>query len=53
MRVKLPGNRSIVIDSKVSLKSYEDALKTTKETERKAFLKLYSTQIKVRVRVMV
>ncbi len=37
--VKLPGNRNIIVDSKVSLTAYAAAVSTDKEEEKKQYLK--------------
>ena len=46
MVIRLHGNRSVIIDSKISLSKYEEALKCTDEIERRAKLKLYAAVIK-------
>ena len=40
------GKRTIVIDSKVSLTKFEEALTTTNESEKKVKLKEYAALIK-------
>jgi DNA recombination protein RmuC len=44
--INLPDNKHIVIDSKVSLISYERAVNANSETERQAYLKDYLISIK-------
>jgi DNA recombination protein RmuC len=46
MTVKLPGGRRIVVDSKVSLSAYLDAVSATSEDERKARLAKHGQQIR-------
>lgn len=44
--VKFPGNKSIIIDSKVSLKNYVDFCSATNDVERKEHLKKHLSSIK-------
>ena len=44
--VKFPDGKSIVVDSKVSLKSYIDYCNTDNSNEKKDFLKLHITSVK-------
>lgn len=44
--VRLPGERSIVVDSKVSLHAYLEALETEDAQERKAKLALHARQLR-------
>ena len=46
MVIRLHGNRSIIIDSKMSLAKYEEALKCFDEVERRAKLKQYAAVIR-------
>ena len=46
MVIRLHGNRSIIIDSKMSLVKYEEALKCSDEVERRAKLRQYAAVIK-------
>ncbi len=47
--VKLPGGKSIVVDSKVSLKAYLEAFETTDEDVRAARLKEHAAQVRTHV----
>jgi len=49
MIVKLPGGKSIVVDSKVSLKAYLEAFETTDEDVRAARLKEHAAQVRTHV----
>jgi DNA recombination protein RmuC len=44
--VKLPGGKSVVVDSKVSLKAYLEAFETTDEGVRAARLKEHAAQVR-------
>ena len=46
MIVRLPNGRVIVVDSKVSLKAYLDAVESTDESARVVFLKMHAKQIR-------
>jgi DNA recombination protein RmuC len=46
MIVRLPNGRAIVVDSKVSLKAYLDAIEAPEESARTAFLKIHAKQIR-------
>jgi DNA recombination protein RmuC len=46
MIVRLPNGRAIVVDSKVSLKAYLDAIEAPDELSRTAFLKTHAKQIR-------
>jgi DNA recombination protein RmuC len=46
MIVRLPNGRAIVVDSKVSLKAYLDAIEAPEESARTAFLKTHAKQIR-------
>jgi DNA recombination protein RmuC len=51
MMIYLPGNRSVIIDSKAPLIKYQNAISNSlNETERKANLKDYAAQIKAHVK---
>ncbi|PTS80204.1 DNA recombination protein RmuC [Sphingomonas sp. HMWF008] len=47
--VRVPGGRSLVIDSKVSLNAYQDAFGATDEMERATGLKHHATAIRAHV----
>ena len=49
MVVHLPGNRNIVIDSKVPLSAYLDAVEADSEEKTKQFLKLHAGQVKAHI----
>ncbi len=44
--IKLPGNRTVIVDSKVPLLSYMEAFETTNEDERKALLLKHSQAVR-------
>jgi DNA recombination protein RmuC len=46
MIVRLPNGRAIVVDSKVSLKAYLDAIEAPDESSRVVFLKAHAKQIR-------
>jgi DNA recombination protein RmuC len=48
--IRLPGNRSIVIDAKTSLAAYLDAVDATEEAERDRHLALHAAQIRGHVK---
>jgi DNA recombination protein RmuC len=50
MIVRLPGNRSLVVDAKVPLTAYLDAVATTDESVRRAALQRHSQQLGEHVR---
>ena len=52
MIVKLPGNRSIIVDAKTPVSQYMKALEAPTEDERKEIMKTYATQIKETVRAL-
>jgi DNA recombination protein RmuC len=47
MTIRLPGDRTIVVDSKVSLKAYLEAMDATDEARRSACLKEHADQIRL------
>ncbi len=49
MVVHLPGNRNIVIDSKVPLSAYLDALEADNEEKTKQFLNVHAGQVKAHI----
>jgi DNA recombination protein RmuC len=49
MVIHLPGNRRIVVDSKVSLSAYLDAIESTDEATRAAGLKRHAEQVRAHV----
>lgn len=52
MIVKLPGNRSIIVDAKTPVSQYMKALEAHTEDERKEIMKTYASQIKDTVRAL-
>ena len=46
MIVKLPGNRSVIVDAKTPISQYLKALEAPTEDERKELMKTYAAQIK-------
>ncbi|MFN5183976.1 MAG: DNA recombination protein RmuC, partial [Bacteroidota bacterium] len=46
MLVKLPGQRTLVVDSKVPLAAYMQAFETVDENEKKAFLKKHADAVR-------
>ncbi|MFW5660902.1 MAG: DNA recombination protein RmuC [Oceanicaulis sp.] len=48
--IKLPGGGRFVIDSKVALTAYLDAVEATDEQSRREFLKRHAAQVKTHVR---
>lgn len=50
--IRLPGDRQIVIDSKVSLASYMAAVNSEDETERAAHLKAHATSVQRHVNTL-
>ena len=48
--VHMPGNRDIIIDSKVSLNSWHDYANTKNETEKKLYLKKFLESVKTFLR---
>lgn len=48
--VRLPGDREIIIDSKVSLKAYEQACRTDDRDDEKAFTQQHLNSIKQHIR---
>lgn len=49
MVVNLAGGRQVVVDAKVPLEAYLDALEVTDETERQARLKVHAQQVRAHV----
>jgi DNA recombination protein RmuC len=47
--LRMPGGKALVIDSKVSLSAYADAVAADTEEEREAFLKLHARNVRARV----
>ncbi|PZD77885.1 DNA recombination protein RmuC [Mesonia sp. K7] len=47
--IKLPGNKKMIIDSKVSLNAYEKYMNETDDKEREGFLKSHLLSVKNRV----
>lgn len=50
MIVKLPGNRNIIVDAKVPLSAYLDALETNSEKEKDAFLETHAKHIQTHIK---
>jgi DNA recombination protein RmuC len=50
--VNLPGDRCIIIDSKVPLSSYLDATQSTEEAARQNFLRLHAKQVREHVKLL-
>jgi DNA recombination protein RmuC len=50
--IRLPGNRSIIVDSKVALSGYLDAMDATDEAAREAHLKKHAAELKAHVRAL-
>ena len=50
MIVKLPGNRSIIVDAKTPVSQYLKALEAQTEDERREIMKTYATQIRETIR---
>jgi len=48
--INLPGGRCIVVDSKVALSGYLDAMEATDEVAREGFLKKHAAELKAHVR---
>ncbi len=48
--INLPGDRCIVVDSKVALSGYLDAVEATDEASREAFLKKHASELKGHVK---
>ena len=48
--INLPGGRCIVVDSKVALSGYLDAMEATEEAAREAFLKKHAAELKGHVK---
>lgn len=48
--INLPGGRCIVVDSKVALSGYLDAMEATDEAAREAFLKKHAAELKGHVK---
>lgn len=48
--INLPGGRCIVVDSKVALSGYLDAMEATEESAREAFLKKHAAELKAHVK---
>lgn len=48
--INLPGGRCIVVDSKVALSGYLDAMEATDEAARETFLKKHAAELKSHVR---
>lgn len=50
--VKLPGDRQVVVDAKVAMDAYLDALQTSDETLRQTKLKDHARQVRVHVQAL-
>lgn len=50
--VRLPGGRQVVVDSKVSLEAYLEAIQTSDETVRQAKLKDHARQVRQHVQML-
>jgi len=50
MIVKLPGNKSIIVDAKTPVSHYLEAIKASTEEQRKNLMKEYASQIRETVR---
>jgi DNA recombination protein RmuC len=48
--IRLPGGRSLVIDSKVSMAAYLDAVDAVEEAERERYLVLHAAQLRSQVK---
>ena len=52
MVVRLPGNRTIIVDAKTPISEYMKALEAQSEDERKATMKNYAVQIRDTIRLL-
>ncbi|MEO5586376.1 MAG: DNA recombination protein RmuC [Novosphingobium sp.] len=50
--VRIPGNKQIIIDAKVSLNAYQDAFDCEDETARKAHLDLHTASMKNHIQML-
>lgn len=50
--VRIPGNKQIIIDAKVSLNAYQDAFDCEDETARKAHLDLHTASMKAHIQTL-
>jgi DNA recombination protein RmuC len=50
--INLPGGRCIVVDSKVALSGYLDAMEASDEAARESFLKKHAAELKAHVRAL-
>ena len=50
--IKMPNNRDIIIDSKVSLNSYHDFVASEDEEAKKIILKSYLTAVKTQIKIL-
>jgi DNA recombination protein RmuC len=48
--IHLPGGRSVVVDSKVALSGYLDAMEATDEASRETFLKKHAAELRAHMR---
>ncbi len=48
--IRLPGGRSIIVDAKVALSGYLDALEATDEGQRETFLKKHAEELRAHVK---
>lgn len=50
--IRLPGNRTLVVDAKTSLSAYLDAFEAVEEVERDRLLGLHANQVRSHVRLL-
>lgn len=50
--VKLPGNRTVIIDAKVPLLAYMQAFETTEDTAREGFLKQHAKAVREHLKIL-